>query len=290
MCRFIAYTGKPITVDELIVKPENSLINQSYDAKEMSQPLNGDGFGIGWYMKHLRVEPALLRSVTPAWSNQNLIYNASAIQSDCMFAHVRAASEGGISEANCHPFNYKQYLMMHNGSICHFKKIKRRLQQCLSDDLFLWIRGQTDSEHLFALLIQNLSELPRAAGEDFGTGDLVEAFKRTFAMIEEMKVEADIAHRASTFNVMVTDGTRIFGTRYSSDTSKSTRSLYYSRGAQLGCVDGEYKIRDVDDPDEKAVLIASEKLTNRAADWNAVPDNHFIAVDSDLNVELGPLD
>ena len=49
MCRFIAYLGKPITADELLLKPVNSLVHQSYSAGEMSEILNGDGFGLGWY-------------------------------------------------------------------------------------------------------------------------------------------------------------------------------------------------------------------------------------------------
>jgi len=34
MCRFIAYLGRPIIVDELLLKPSNSLIHQSFDAGE----------------------------------------------------------------------------------------------------------------------------------------------------------------------------------------------------------------------------------------------------------------
>ena len=49
MCRFIAYLGKPIMADELLLKPANSLVHQSYSAGEMPEILNGDGFGVGWY-------------------------------------------------------------------------------------------------------------------------------------------------------------------------------------------------------------------------------------------------
>ena len=86
MCRFVAYIGSPIIIDELLIKPENSLVNQSYDAEEMSQPLNGDGFGLGWYRKQIRPSPGLFRSITPAWNNQNLIYNASLLKTNCLFA------------------------------------------------------------------------------------------------------------------------------------------------------------------------------------------------------------
>ena len=159
MCRFIAYLGRPIIVDELHLKPANSLVHQSYGAEEMSQTLNGDGFGLGWYVHNISERPGLFRSISPAWNNNNLLYNAPLIQTDCMFAHVRAASEGAISEANSHPFHYEQFLMMHNGVVPQFAKIKRRLLSLLSDELFLWIKGQTDSEHVFALLMQHLNDM-----------------------------------------------------------------------------------------------------------------------------------
>jgi len=32
MCRFIAYLGQPIIIDELLLKPSNSLVHESYNA------------------------------------------------------------------------------------------------------------------------------------------------------------------------------------------------------------------------------------------------------------------
>ena len=48
MCRFLAYRGTPIKLDKLLYRPKNSLINQSFRAREREEPLNGDGFGVGW--------------------------------------------------------------------------------------------------------------------------------------------------------------------------------------------------------------------------------------------------
>ena len=76
MCRFIAYLGKPIMADELLLKPANSLVHQSYHAGEMPEMLNGDGFGVGWYVHSIVERPGLFRAITPAWSNRNLHYNA----------------------------------------------------------------------------------------------------------------------------------------------------------------------------------------------------------------------
>ena len=107
MCRLLAYKGTLIAIDELLYKPKNSLINQSVNAKEIEEPLNGDGFGIGWYAPELNTEPATFVSLNPAWSNRNLRNLAPKIKTESLIAHVRAASVGEVSESNCHPFQYK---------------------------------------------------------------------------------------------------------------------------------------------------------------------------------------
>jgi len=63
MCRFLAYIGAPIVMDHILYQPKHSLINQSVNAKELDEPLNGDGFGIGWYMPDLNPDPAVFVSV-----------------------------------------------------------------------------------------------------------------------------------------------------------------------------------------------------------------------------------
>jgi len=123
MCRLVAYLGSPILTDEIIVKPKNSLVHQSIAAAEADYPVNGDGFGIGWYRPDIRKEPGLFKSIYPAWNDKNLLNNASFIQTNCFFAHVRAATVGDVSYENTHPFSYNEFLMMHNGGIENFDKI-----------------------------------------------------------------------------------------------------------------------------------------------------------------------
>ena len=287
MCRFVAYLGKPIIVDELLLKPANSLVHQSYDAGEMSETLNGDGFGLGYYVHHLSERPGLFRSITPAWNNHNLLYNASLIQTDCLFAHVRAASEDGVSESNTHPFHFEQFLMMHNGRIPMFSRIKRKLLSLLNDDMYLWIQGQTDSEHIFALLMQQFDEM-RGSGPPLSGDQIKQCFQNTFDLVQQLRVEAGIGDEVSTFNMMVTDGHRIFGTRYSSNPEEETRTLYYSTGSSFQCKDGESRMIQGDSGVD-AVLIVSEKLNKHEEEWMPIPQNHFIAVDRDLGVHLDPL-
>ena len=49
MCRWLAYSGAPIHLDEVIVDAPHSLIDQSLHARQSATTTNGDGFGIGWY-------------------------------------------------------------------------------------------------------------------------------------------------------------------------------------------------------------------------------------------------
>jgi predicted glutamine amidotransferase len=57
MCRWLAYTGDPVLLDELY-KPKNSLIGQSLHSRLGAETTNGDGFGVGWYRTHTRAVDA----------------------------------------------------------------------------------------------------------------------------------------------------------------------------------------------------------------------------------------
>ena len=285
MCRFVAYLGEPILAEDLITKPVNSLIHQSYHAKEMAEPLNGDGFGMGWYDKKIRTEPGMLKSITPAWNNQNLKMNAGIIESDCFLAHIRAATEGGVSLDNSHPFRYNQYLLMHNGGIRNFIKIKRDLINCLSNHYYQWIKGQTDSEAIFALYMQIVSDNSgEKEGSDLPLPFLAECFKKTFAKIEDLKQNRGLSE-TSIFNMVITDGTRVIATRYSSNPQEESRTLYFAKGQKYVCEGNLCKMLP-EDGGNGSILIVSEKLDEFVKEWIKIPENHALLVEKDLSYEL----
>ena len=49
MCRWLAYSGNPVSLEELLYAPKRSLIVQSLHSQMGAEETNGDGFGIGWY-------------------------------------------------------------------------------------------------------------------------------------------------------------------------------------------------------------------------------------------------
>lgn len=285
MCRLLAYRGIPLTMDKLLYQPKNSLIHQSYDAQEIEEPLNGDGFGVGWYVPEDR-DPAVFVSIFPAWSNRNLKSLAPRIKSGCLFAHVRAASVGDIAEANCHPFTYKQFLFMHNGGIGGFDIIRRALRESLSDEMYAFVKGQTDSEHFFALI---LDQLQARIGErkECSLEDMRFAYEAAIGHVEALKKRFGV--KEETFiNSVLTDGKLIVATRYVADTSDPALTLYFSRGARYECIDGVCRMIPANEK-EKSVLIVSEKLTGDGQDWNKIPENHFVSVDAKLDVTTHPI-
>ncbi len=282
MCRLMAYKGTSTVIDRLLYQPKNSLINQSFNAKEIEEPLNGDGFGIGWYVPEVANEPVTFVSVNPAWSNRNLRNLAPKIKTECLIAHVRAASVGEVSESNCHPFQYNNILMAHNGGVEEFSKIKRHLRSPLSDELYNWIKGQTDSEHIFASLINHLKENHNAITPE----TVVDSFEHTFRNINHLMTKYDI-REAAYLNMVFTNGDFMVATRYVSDDKEEPLTLYHSEGSRYVVEDGITRLEAPQD-DDQAVLVVSEKLSEDKG-WTMIPPNHFVIVEPSLNVRIRPI-
>ncbi|MDP1602569.1 MAG: class II glutamine amidotransferase [Legionella sp.] len=281
MCRLVAYLGSDILLEDVVVKPVNSIVMQSLHARESTIPTNGDGFGLGWYAPEINPFPALFVSIFPAWNDNNLLHLTAKIKSPCFFAHVRAASVGGINPYNCHPFIYKQWMLMHNGHIQDFVAVKRHLRRLLDDDIYNWIQGETDSEHLFALFLQ-LSK-----GKDLtNLAVVVEVLEATLYEIE-LLVKQYGKPGPSFYNICLTDGERMVASRYCTDKALQPESLHYLAG-QFVTSEDDYQ-HDRQSPIPECVMIASEKLTDFHGQWHLVPANHFLSVDNERRVKLYPV-
>jgi glutamine amidotransferase len=272
-------------MSDLLLRSSQSLIRQSYHARERAEPLNGDGFGVGWYSLDIDPTPGLFTSVQPAWGNRNLARLAPKISSTCFFAHVRAASQGSpITELNCHPFQYRRLLWMHNGRIANFKRVKRHLQARLSDQFYDAVLGTTDSEHAFALFLERL-------GGDAESYSLQTLEAALLAMIRELDdltsstAEAEPSH----YNFAVTDGRNLLATRYVSGSGAEPETLYLSKGKQLEVRGGQFRMLTDDSGTVEAVIVASEPLTDAREDWLAVPRNHLVSISSDFEVRVAPI-
>ncbi|EJD04100.1 N-terminal nucleophile aminohydrolase [Fomitiporia mediterranea MF3/22] len=294
MCRFVIYKGtEPVQLSHLLTKPCHSIINQAFNSRlrvDRRNPINGDGFGVGWYDsvydEELGNQPCIFTSVTPAWNNVNLQRLAEKIKSPLVFAHVRATTAGSLSLDNCHPFVHGKLMFMHNGGITEFSRIKRRLQSTLSDEIFNVPNGNTDSEWAFALF---LSKLPDANAKSFTPSVLRQAMLETIATLNGFAREYSITE-PSLMNFCVTDGETVVATRYISSKVDEAASLWFSSGTTFSeyAKGGHYKMSKADKR-ENIIMIASEPLTFEKADWMEIRTNNMIVVTPKMNLLQIPI-
>ena len=266
MCRWLAYSGSPITMSTLLSRPDHSLIDQSREALLNVVTTNGDGFGVGWYCDDQY--PGSFRDTHPAWNNDNLRHIARHVRSHLFLAHVRAASGTAVQESNCHPFQFGRWLFQHNGVVPSFSHLKRSLQFDVDPRLFPHILGTTDSETLFFLAITfGLADDPKGA------------FERMVGLVEAARTSAGVED-PFTLSAAASDGRRLFAVRYSSDGDSPT--LFHSCHAHaLRVIDGSYEAL----PDD-GVVVLSEPLDALAEHWKAVPESSFVSLrDGEVFVE-----
>jgi glutamine amidotransferase len=270
MCRFVIYSGEPILISDLLHRPENSIVKQSHAALDEEDRVNGDGFGLGWYVPEISPEPAVFRSPRPAWSCASLRSVASHTRASLFFGHVRAASEGlEVSEANCHPFSAGPFLWMHNGTLGGHAAFKDWARRYFSRETFSRIQGTTDSEYLFGLFLEQWEEARRPHEPDALAGVL----RGTLALVADLLRDSGVSE-PSTLNLAVTDGRTVLATRH---TIRETRplSLSYAKGVRLRC--DHSRCRFEQDPGAAAVVIASEPLFPDAA-WQSVEPGRLLMV------------
>ena len=242
MCRWVAYTGKPERLENVVTRPARSLVHQSLHAAQCKTATNGDGFGIGWYCD--REAPGLYREISPAWSDENLMSLCSQLSARTFFAHVRASTGASTARANCHPFSVGPWLFMHNGQIGRFGDIRRRIENMIPDRLYAQRRGGTDSEAIFLI----------AMGEVENEGP-VQAIRMALARITLEMQEAGIGEPLR-FAAAMTDGRTLTVFRWSSD--PQAPSVYFRQSAG-------------------ALVVVSEPIDDQADGWQAVAANHVLS-------------
>jgi glutamine amidotransferase len=303
----MVYMGKPIIMADIVTRPQNSIVHQSRhspylpfvhghhgEAKVMNTAINGDGFGVGWY-DNFGPEPCVFKSTIPSWNCTNLQAIAAHVQTHCAFAHVRAASNGSISEANCHPFKFGKMLFMQNGTIAHFTKIRVEILEEIKYTTASMIEGMTDSEHAGALYVHFLPD--HDPNRDHSGHVMKEAMLKMIKFILDVvkqeeekteKVDGVRMHTPSNMNFAVTDGTVMIATRYRDSKISHPPSLYFSEAKQLHLHDSDPENNsqgvEIDwhypseNEEAESVVVASEPLTRQPKNWMLVPRNHLLVI------------
>lgn len=258
MCRWLAYSGSPVPIEDLLLRPKHSLIDQSLHSRLGAETTNGDGFGVGWY--GVGDTPGVFRSIEPAWNDRNLRDLAAHIRSPLVFAHIRASSGSPVQQTNCHPFRFGRWLWMHNGVLREFHRVKRDLVFAVDPSLYPRIEGSTDSETFFFLaLTLGLEDDPPAA------------VASAVGLIEEVGRRHGIEHPVQ-MTVATTDGRSVWAFRYSSE--RESRSLFYSTRVDT-LREQHPEVEVLHELSDESRLVVSEPLGDLAGAWNEVPESSW---------------
>lgn len=261
MCRWLAYSGSPVLLEDLLYKPRNSLVVQGQHSHLGATTTNGDGFGVGWYGN--QSTPGVFRSTEPVWNDRNLRELCSHASAGRVFAHIRASTGSAVQQTNCHPFRHGRWLFMHNGALTGFRAIKRDLAMAVTPELFPDIEGSTDSEMLFFLALTfGLEDDPR------------EGMARAVGFVEEVAGRHGIDFPVQ-MTVATTDGDSTWAFRYSSE--GRSRSLFHS--TDISTLRHQYP----DNPvlhvlSDDARLVVSEPLGDLRGAWHEVPESSSVMV------------
>ena len=259
MCRWLAYSGTPVRLDELLYGPKNSLVVQSLHSRMGAEETNGDGFGVGWY--GARDTPAVFRSIEPAWNDRNLRELAGHTESGLVFAHIRASTGSPVQQTNCHPFRHEKWLFMHNGFVGDFLAVKRDLTMAVDPALYPEMEGTTDTEVLFHLALTfGLEDDPPAA------------VARTIGLVESVGRKHGVEYPFQG-TIATTDGESVWAFRYSSE--GRSRSLFFSTDVRtLRAIYPENEL--LQRVGEEARLVVSEPLGDELPGaWNEVPESSW---------------
>lgn len=301
MCRILAYLGREVPLEALLLKPENSLVNQSRAPKlHPLMQLAGWGFGAWSEQFHHPEDPLIYRRPTPAFFDDNAQRMLPSLRAHTAVAHVRAAtyrSETVLADENCHPFRFRgsPWILVHNGSVPALRLIQKDLLKRCRNDYLSQVKGTTDSEFFFCLLLSLLNE-------DYSTDNfqrcLEEALKLIIDSLKNQGVDKTVKLKlaiASSQDIVAVN----YGSGYGGNTdlqgdwkelrqaklgsrdfliSTILEPLYLLHGSNFHKYQDSYDMQCGDDEAADTMILASEPLTAEVDNWMELPFKSMVRV------------
>ena len=266
MCRLYGFRSTtPRKVECELIRAQNSLIAQS--CRDDRGESNPDGWGLGTYTgSELCVE----RQAEAAYESETFRWAAAHIHSCQVMAHVRRATIGNPGIENTHPFEHGRWLLAHNGSVEAFQMIRTRMLEAMTLAHRKAIQGETDSEHVFHLLLSLHEQQPEML--------LLEVLRQGLQQVIEWSRQAD-PNAEVALNILWSNGEELVG-------SCLGRSLWFvERETVHPCevCGGALHVQENTGIDFRAVVIASERLTT-TEDWTPVPEGSLFGIGPDARL------
>lgn len=289
MCRILAYIGPEVPLENLLLKPENSLINQALDP-ERHPELQLAGWGFGAWSEHLLKpeRPFIYRRPMAAFYDDNVDRIVPSLQASTMLAHVRAAtynSQTVLADENCHPFSFEgtPWIVAQNGDLPGWQLLQRALLQHCEDQYLKQMRGSTDTEFLYVLLLSLLEgdsgedvqraieEMLRLIGQAMRDLDLAALTKLKMALVSPNRiigVNVGLGHQGETDPVGDWRELRESGPGTDDFAlSMLLEPMYLLMGRNFQHDETSYDFEECTEEEATGLIFASEPLTENYDDW-----------------------
>ncbi|WP_430867550.1 class II glutamine amidotransferase [Demequina aurantiaca] len=302
MCRVLAYLGPETPLENLLLRPENSLINQALDP-ERHPELQLAGWGFGIWGEHLLKpeEPFIYRRPMAAFYDDNASRIIPSLQASTMLAHVRAAAYNSkvvMADENCHPFSFEEtpWIVAQNGYLPNWQLLQRELLQHCEDRYLKQMRGNTDTEFIYVLLlsllegdsnedvqraIEKLIELIAQAMKDLDLGALTKLKMALVSAGRIIGVNVGLGHQGETNPAG--DWKELRKSAPDSDDfalSMLLEPMYLLMGRNFEHDATTYDFEESGEDDATGVIFASEPLTE-GDDWSHLEFGEIVFLEKD---------
>jgi glutamine amidotransferase len=233
------------------------------DSLEAQSHRNPDGAGVGCF--EADGAPVVDKQPLSAWKDREFRSAAHEMSGTTFVAHVRYASTGGHTMANTHPFVQQSRLFAHNGVVQELDRLDARLADLDARGL---VRGETDSERVFALIT---AETARNGGNvAAGLMAAINWIGRTLPVYA--------------LNLVISTATELWALRY-----PDTHALYVlerpaggsGTSRHLDARSDRIRARSTPLAIQPAVIVATERMDDDPA-WRLLEPGELVHVDAGL--------
>jgi gamma-glutamyl hercynylcysteine S-oxide hydrolase len=179
MCRHLAHLGPPVALGTLLFDAPHSLSDQAAHPRHQTPGrINEDGWGVGWFVDG-EADPRAYRTVTAMW--RDTAFAGHAVTASAFVAAARHASPGAsLHPSGNAPFAADGWLFSLNGYAGDFREgVGEELRAGISDRRLAAVAGDSDTEVLFAMVLDRLDRGDDPARALAGTVETVAARSRS---------------------------------------------------------------------------------------------------------------
>jgi predicted glutamine amidotransferase len=273
MSRLFAYMGNDQDRVKCALYPARKLL-----VADGAAATTFDAWGLGFYQGG---EVLLQRRPKPPTEPVDFYGLVRDLRTDVIIGHVRQGTVGKPKNENTHPFRFRSWLFAHHGTIPHFDGVRDELLRAVPDFLRRNIRGQTDSEHLFHVMLAFLHDAGKLDDQNVSTAAAAAAVRGAMALVEKAagKAQADAMECA----LALTNGRILLATRHGAPVYLQERSSLHDCAV---CREPPPRDKRVDHEHLRSVLVVAD-VPPPPADLKfvEVADRTLVAISHDLKVE-----